>query len=56
MGKFKDKKICKLAKDDSLEEDLKAFKKLVVDPTHLCLKCGRVANEKKLLCKPEKLD
>jgi len=56
MGKLKDKRICKLVKDDHLEEDLKEFKKLVADPTHLCLKCGRVANDKKLLCKPERLD
>lgn len=56
MGKHKEKKICKLVKDDVLEEDLKEFKQLVVNPTHLCIKCGRVANDKKLLCEPEKLD
>jgi hypothetical protein len=56
MGKLKEKMICKLVKDDALEDHLKEFKALVVDPTHLCIKCGRVANDKKLLCEPEKLD
>jgi hypothetical protein len=56
MGKLKEKMICKLVKHDVLEEDLAAFKKLVVNPTHLCTKCGRVCNDKTLLCKPEKLD
>lgn len=56
MGKLKDKSICKLVKHDVLEEDLEEFKKLVVHPTHLCTKCGRVSNDKKILCKPEKLD
>ncbi len=55
MGKLKEKCLCKLVKHDVLEEDLEAYKKLVVDPTHLCTKCGRVANDKDHLCKPEKL-
>ncbi|HWQ10870.1 MAG TPA: hypothetical protein VN436_17235 [Holophaga sp.] len=53
---MKDKKLCKLVKDDVLEKALKDYVKLVADPTHLCTKCGRVCNDKKLLCKPEKLD
>ena len=56
MGKLKEKRLCKWVKDGVLEEDLKEFKKLVVKPTHLCAKCGRVSNDKALLCKPEKLD
>lgn len=56
MGKHKEKKLCKQVKDEALEEDLKDFMKRVVNPTHLCTKCGRAANDKKLLCEPEKLD
>jgi uncharacterized Zn finger protein len=53
MGK--EKKLCKQVKHEVLEEDLEAYKKLVTNPTHLCLKCGRVCNDKHLLCEPEKL-
>ena len=56
MGNLKEKSLCKLVKDNVLEEDLKAFKKLLVKPTHLCTKCGRASNDKKRLCEPEKLD
>lgn len=56
MGKHKDKCLCKQVKDDVLEEDREAYLKLVARPTHLCTKCGRVCNDKKLLCKPEKLE
>lgn len=49
------KVLCKLVKDDVLKDDLKSYRKLVQDPTHICLKCGRVANDKKVLCKSEKL-
>lgn len=38
-----------------LKSELKAYAKLVRKPTHLCEKCGRVANGKKLLCNPVKL-
>lgn len=56
MKKLKDKELCKLVKDDALAELLEAYKALVKDPTHLCVKCGRVSNDKKRLCKPEKLE
>ncbi len=56
MGKLKGKGLCKLVKEDVLDKDLKDFKKLVMNPTHICTKCGRVANDKACLCKPEKLD
>ena len=54
VGKLKEKKICKRVKDEV--EDLKEYRRLVKSPTHLCTKCGRVSNDKKLLCRPEKLD
>lgn len=56
MKKLKDKELCKLIKEDALTEHLEAFKELVKEPSHLCLKCGRVSNDKKRLCKPEKLE
>ena len=56
MKKLKDKALCKLVKADALEGALDAYKKLVVHPTHLCTKCGRVSNDRDRLCEPEKLE
>lgn len=53
--KLKDKTLCKLVKDDALEDHLEAYKERVVNPTHVCVKCGRVSNDKEMLCKAEKL-
>jgi len=55
VKKLKDKELCKLVKDDALAEALEAFKKLVESPTHLCLRCGRASNDKKRLCKPDRI-
>ena len=38
-----------------LKTDPKAYVKLVVNATHLCKKCGRVANNKKVLCSSVRL-
>ncbi len=48
------KPLCELKK--SLKADFKAYMQLIRDPTHVCQKCGRAANDKRLLCKPMKLD
>ena len=48
------KPLCELKK--SLKADAKAYTLLIRHPTHLCRKCGRAANDKRLLCKPMKLD
>ena len=48
------KSLCELKK--TLKSDFNSFIALVNDPTHVCKKCGRVANSKKLLCKPVKLN
>ncbi|MBP1626774.1 MAG: hypothetical protein H6Q00_1249 [Holophagaceae bacterium] len=53
--KLKGKTLCKLVKDEVLDEDLEGYKELLREPTHFCLKCGRACNDKKCLCKPEKL-
>lgn len=48
------KELCKLRKS-LLKEDLASFMQLVNDPSHMCTKCGRAANSKKLLCHPIKI-
>ena len=48
--------------DDLLQEaflvawkNLDRYAKLVDQPKHVCTDCGRVANNKKMLCEPKKL-
>jgi hypothetical protein len=48
------KELCKLKKS-MLKEDIVCFMRLVDAPTHVCTKCGRAANSKKLLCEPTKI-
>ncbi len=48
------KELCKLKKS-LLKEDVVSFMQLVNQPTHICSKCGRAANSKKLLCNPIKI-
>jgi len=38
-----------------LKVDFNSYKLLVCNASHVCTKCGRTANNKKLLCKAEKL-
>jgi len=52
MGKTKT--MCKWDKSD-IEKGFDEFRKIVASPTYACGKCGRVANNKKALCKPLKL-
>ena len=47
------KTLCELKK--LLKADFTTYKTYVCDPTHVCTKCGRASNDKKLLCKPERL-
>ncbi len=47
------KTLCELKK--VLKSDFTTFKLYVCDPTHVCTKCGRAANDKQMLCKPERL-
>lgn len=44
------KELCKLKK--SLKGEVESYMLLVNQPTHVCRKCGRAANKKKLLCEP----
>jgi len=50
----KNKSICSLSKSD-IEKDFKEICEIVKDPKYICLKCGRAANQKSNLCKPEKM-
>lgn len=47
------KKLCELKK--LLKKDLAEYIVNVNQPKFVCTKCGRVANEKKLVCSPAKM-
>lgn len=47
------KTLCEMKKQ--LKGDFASYKLLICNPSHVCTKCGRAANDKKLLCKPERL-
>jgi hypothetical protein len=36
----------------TLKENIQLYMQLIDQPTHVCEKCGRAANRKKLLCHP----
>lgn len=46
------KTLCEMKKQ--LKSDFLAYKLMVCNASHVCTKCGRAANDKKLLCKPER--
>jgi hypothetical protein len=47
------KTLCEMKK--LLKSDFVLYKQFVCNASHVCTKCGRAANDKKLLCKPERL-
>ena len=51
--KLMSKTLCEMKK--LLKSDFVLYKQFVCNSTHVCTKCGRAANDKKLLCKPERL-
>lgn len=51
---MKPKMLCRLKRDE-IEDHLDELTDLVSPARHICRKCARVANKKKLLCKPVKL-
>jgi len=51
---MKKKALCKWSKGQ-IAKNRDQILEIVADPQFLCRDCGRVANEKKWLCKPEKV-
>jgi len=51
-----EKTLCKLVKEDILDQDLSEYLKLITESRYVCLKCGRTSNKKKRLCKPAPLN
>jgi hypothetical protein len=47
------KTLCEMKK--MLKSDFTLYKQFVCNASHVCTMCGRAANDKKLLCKPERL-
>ena len=56
MAKKEKIKLCKLAKKEFMNTNLKEYSELVKSPQFVCIKYGRVAGEKKYICKPVELD
>jgi hypothetical protein len=50
----KEKRLCKW-KEETINDNFKLFKEIVLSPQFVCEKCGRVANKKKWLHKPVSL-
>ena len=48
------KSLCDWSKSE-LKDNARQLAKLVCDASHYCTKCGRVANDRQVLCKPKKL-
>lgn len=48
------KTLCDLKRKD-IEKDPKALAESILPAHFLCLKCARLANDKKLLCRPKKI-
>ena len=51
---MKKKALCKWSKSQ-IAKNREQLLVIYREPTHLCKDCGRVANEKKWLCKPDKV-
>jgi len=48
----KKKHLCKLVKENILNENIEKYIKKVKNPKFVCHNCGRVAKKSDLLCKP----
>jgi hypothetical protein len=46
--------MCRLRKK-VLKNDMEGYIRFIQDPRYLCTKCGRVANDRKNICKPYEL-
>ncbi len=55
MAKKEKIRLCKLAKKEFINTNLKEYSELVKSPKFVCTKCGRASGEKKYICKPVEL-
>ncbi len=55
MKDYSKKTLCKLIKKDFIKDNIADYSSLVKDAVYVCMKCGRVAKDKKNLCKPQKI-
>lgn len=49
------KHLCGMVSDKYHKTNQEEFLKIVDEPTHICVKCGRTASGKKYLCGPKKM-
>jgi hypothetical protein len=49
------KTMCKLVKKEIQMDDPEGYLDYVLPPRFLCKKCGRIANKKDCVCKPERI-
>ncbi len=49
-------RLCKLVKSGYLDDHTKDYIKKVNNPTVVCKKCGRAANNEKDVCKPKSIN
>ncbi len=49
------KKLCKLVKEEYLEDHMDDYLEIIKKPKYVCKKCGRVADSEDRLCKPKKI-
>jgi len=47
--------LCKIVKKDFLKKHLKEYQAIVTDPEYICERCGRLAKNKRSLCRPVRL-
>lgn len=50
--KNKKRVLCKLCKNDCLNDSFEEYVELVKDSVYICKKCGRTAKDGQNLCKP----
>lgn len=53
--KIDKKKVCKICKGKFVQDNLDKYIEMVKDAEYVCKKCGRVAKDKKNICKPKNM-
>ena len=56
MAKSKGKSLCRLVEGKILKKDPGAYLELIENPRFLCMRCGRTAHRKRVLCDPTRLE